>query len=305
MRSARPPLALLVALLPLLPVLARPASAQATGKPASASAGGPAGLTLDEVNDRRSRSVARLLLTLVASDLKDSDVRGKRIVVRKAVDDTGASLVPAGADEATFELNLGALSERSRKTPAGFLVRLESPSRAAKSLTVVSGQVEIYVPGRDPASTVTIQRYLSTDGRPLADPALSSNGVKVTVLGPKGFAAERKAAGEAARKKAREEGLGEYEVEQRGESAERLMPGFDPKLHTLLKVDDPHDRIGSFGHVDPQGKEAPAWSEIDSGYALLTHPADERGTEWGLRIHLKTPKSMVVRTFALKDVPLP
>jgi hypothetical protein len=257
------------------------------------------------VNDRRAESFARVVLSFVTPDLKAAEVRGQRIVVKEAVDDTGANLVPDGAAEAKFELNYGALSFRSQKEPAAFRVELKSPARAAKSLKVVSGQVELYVPGRDPASSVTVAKYLSTDGRPLSDPALSANGVEVTVLGPKGIAAERKAAGEEARKEAREAGRDPADVEELGASAEKsYLSNYDPKYHTVLKVMDPNDRIGAYAHVSPQGKEDPASSSFFSGYIFMTHDP-EVGPDWGLRIQLKTPKSMLVRTFALKDVPLP
>jgi len=307
MRTARLPLALLLVLLPLAPGISRAASAPAAGKPEPQSAGAPARLVLSEVNDRRSRSGGLLVLTLVAPDLSDADVRGQRVVVREATDGTGANLVPEGEGDSTLEVHLGALSSSSRKRPAAFLVQLKSPTRAATSLKLVSGQVEIYVPDRDPASSVTVPKYMSADGRPVNDPALASNGVEVTVLGPKGLAAEKKAAAEAARKKARDEGLSADLVEMEGRHAGERdpVPGYDPKLHTLLKVKDPNGRLGSFGHVDPQGKEEPAWSELGSGYALLTHSAEARGPDWGLRIHLKTPKSLLVRPFVQKDVPLP
>jgi hypothetical protein len=306
MRFHRFPLALLLSAPPLFLALALSSWAEAADKPAPPpSSGAPATLTLAEVNDRRSESFARVALSFVAPDLKASEVRGQRIVVKEAVDDTGTNLVPDNAAEATFELNYGALSFRSQKEPAQFRVELKSPSRAATSLKLVSGHVELYVPGRDPASSVTVAKYLSTDGRPLSDPALSANGVEVTVLGPKGIAAERKAAGEKARKEAREAGRDPADVEELGASEEKnYLSNYDPKYHTVLKVKDPNDRIGAYAHVSPQGKEDPASSSLFSGYVFLTH-APELGPDWGLRIQLKTPKSMLVRPIALKDVPLP
>lgn len=288
-------------LAPAPPFVAAPAG---TAAPTPAS-GASAGLTLAEVNDRRAKSFPRVTLTLLAPDLRGEEVRGQRVVLKGAVDDTGANLVPEGAAEAPFQANYGALSDRAQREPAKVRVELKSPAREATSLKIVSGQVELYVPGRDPASSVTVARYFSTDGRPLSDPALSANGVEVTVLGPKGIAAERKAAGEAARKEAREAGRDPADVEELGASEEKNhLSNYDPKYHTVLKVKDPNDRIGAYAHVDPQGKEDPASSSLFSGYIFMTHDP-EVGPDWGLKIQLKTPKSMLVRPFTLKDVPLP
>ncbi len=189
-------------LAPRPPLVAEPAGTAAS-TPAS---GASAGLTLAEVNDRRAKSFPKITLTLLAPDFLEAEVRGQRVVLKEAGDDTGANLVPEGAAEAPFHLNYAALSNRAQREPAKVRVELKSPARAVTSMKVVSGQVELHVPGRDPASSVTVAKYLSTDGRPLSDPALSANGVEVTVLGPKGIAAERKAAEEAARKEAREAG---------------------------------------------------------------------------------------------------
>ena len=298
MRSLRLPLALLLSVAPLALGPAR----TATGAPPSPA---DAGLELAEINDRRAAMFPRVTLTLVARDLKASEVRGQKILLKGAVDDTGANLLPDDAADAKFELSRGALAFRAEKEPATFRVELMSPARTAKSLKDVSGRIELYVPGRDPASAVTFQKLASWDGRALSDPALSANGVEVTVLGPKGVAAERKAAGEAARKAARAEGKEAGEVEQAGKSAEEsVLSTFDPKWHTVLKVRDPNDRIGAFAFIGAGAKEFPASSSFFSGYTFLVRDPDV-GEDPGLRILLKTPRSLLVRPFALKDVPLP
>lgn len=298
MRSLRLPLALLLSVAPFALAPAPPAA----GAPPS---GADAGLALTEVNDRRAAMFPRVALTLVAADLKASEVRGQKIVVKGAVDVTGASLLPDDAADAKFELNRGALAFRAEKEPATFRIELKSPARTAKSLKTVSGQIEIYVPGRDSASAVAFQKISSRDGRALSDPALSANGVEVTLLGPKGVAAERRAAGEAARKAARSEGKEATEIEEAGKSAEEsVLSTFDPKWHTVLKVKDPNDRIGAFAFVGTGAKEFPASSSFFGGYTFLVRDPDA-GEDPGLRILLRTPKSTLVRPFALKDVPLP
>jgi hypothetical protein len=283
------------------------AMADQAGKSAvSTPATPPAGVTLAEINDHRAESFARVRLSFVIPDLLASEVRGQRVLLKEAKDDGGASLVPEGAADAEMEENRGALAIGAAKEPATFEVELKSPARSSKSLKVVSGEVEMYVPGRDPGSAVTIPKFASQDGRPLSAPVLSANGIVITILGKNGFAAERKAAGAAARKAALADRDSAEEAGEKAASAEKyFLSNYDPRYHTVLKVKDPKGRIGSYSFVDPQGKEGPASSMLFSGYMFLTHGPDEVGPATSLRIQLKTPKNILRRPFNLKDVPLP
>jgi hypothetical protein len=282
------------------------AMADQAGKGAAASPVASVGVTLAEINDHRAESFARVRLSFVVPDLVASEVRGQRVLLKEAKDDSGASLVPEGAADAKMEENRGALAIGAGKEPVTFDVELKSPARSSKSLRIVTGEVELYAPGRDPGSAVTIPKFASQDGRPLSAPVLSANGIVITILGKNGLAAERKAAGAAARKAALAAKDSAEEVREKVASAEKeFLWNYDPRYHTVLKVKDPKNRVGSYSFVDPQGKEEPASSMLFSGYMFLTHGPDEAGPEWGLRIQLKTPKNLLRRPFSLKDVPLP
>jgi hypothetical protein len=274
--------------------------------PSTPTAAAP-GPTLLAIQERRSSSFAQVLLRLEVPGVTNSEVRAQRVLVKKAVDDTGASLVPDDAAAAGFELNYGAGADQGEKPePATFDVRLKSPARAAKSLTVVSGEAELFVPGRDPDSSVTVSQFASQDGRPISSAALSKNDIEITVLGKTGFAAEKKAAGEAARRAALEAGDSAEDAGEKATYAEGdFLSNFDPRYQSLLKVKDPHDRIGSYAYVDPKGVGNPVNNMLIQGYTFLTHGTDAPGADWGLRIQLRTPKSLLVQPFVLKDVPLP
>lgn len=304
------PLALALALL----TSAFPSEGQARGtakKPAAApvapAAATPVKVTLVEINDRRAASFPRLTLTLSLPDFTASEVGGQRVVVREAVDDAGASLVPDGAADAPFEASDGPGPRKSAAAePATIQIQLKSPSRSARTLKTLSGEVELYVPGRDPTSSATISKFASKVDQPLSNPALTANGVKVTVVSAKSLAARKKAAGEEARKKAIKDGWDADMVKSEAESAEKqFLWNYDARYQTLLKVSDPKERVASYAYVDPQGKEAPVRDMEMEGYTLLTHGTDAPGADWGLRIRLKTQKSQLRHSFALKDVTLP
>lgn len=304
------PLALALALV----IAAFPSEGQARGaakKPAAAPAPSaaptPLKAVLVEINDRRAESFPALTLTLSLPDFTAAEVGGQRVVVREAVDDTGASLVPEGAADARFEANEAPPTRKSAASePATIQLKLKSPSRSAKTLKTLSGEVELYVPGRDPTSSATIAKFASKVDQPLSDPALAANGVKVTVVSAKSLAARKKAAGEEARKKALKDGWDADMVKSEAESAEKqFLWNYDARYQTLLKVSDPKERVASYAYVDPQGKEAPVRDMEMEGYTLLTHGTDAPGADWGLRVRLKTQKSQFRHSIALKDVPLP
>ncbi len=247
---------------------------------------------------------------MTVPDLTDNEVRGLRVLVKEAVDDTGAKLVADDAAEAQLVENTSASATEpgEKPEPMTFNVTLKCPARAAAVLKGVSGEAQFFVPGRDPGSSTTIAKFASLTDKPLPSPTLKANGVEIVVLSETGVRVEKKAAGDAARAKAKKEELDAESVESAGMEAEKdCLASYDPRFAQLLKVKDPQRRVGSYAYVDPKGQEIPVQKLEMWGYTFLAHGGgeDAPGPDWGLRIHLKTPGSMVVRSFALKDVPLP
>jgi hypothetical protein len=183
---------------------------------------------------------------------------------------------------------------------------LRSPARDAKVLAAVTGEVEVHSSGRDPASTVTIPDFLAWDGVALSPPSFSSVGVEVVLLGRRGLAAERKAAGEAARRSAASRGLGGREATVEAfEAEEGVLRQNNPLIYTALKAKDPLERIVEIVYVDPRGSEVAVPVFRDGEYRLLQDYGRKPGRGWALRIRLRTPETFLLVPFALKDVPLP
>ncbi len=77
-----------------------------------------------------------------------SEVESARVLVRTAVDDLGTNLVPDNAAAAA----LAPLKGESPEAPIVLPVPLKLAARKAVSLREVSGEIELSVPGADPAA---------------------------------------------------------------------------------------------------------------------------------------------------------
>jgi len=133
-------------------------------------------LVVDRLTESRARTAANEAsgrLTLMPSLEGEglAEAKAFRLRVAAAKDDTGRSLLPEEPEPSPWE-----------ESPAGpgLWIAVQSPARAASSVSV-SGTVELWTPGRDPAAEVTIPRGLARPGKPLAAPGLRDAGVVLTL----------------------------------------------------------------------------------------------------------------------------
>jgi hypothetical protein len=87
---------------------------------------------------------------------KRSEIESARVLVRTAVDDLGTNLVLENAAAAA----LAPLKGENPEAPVVLPVPLKLAARKAVSLREVSGDIELYVPGGDPAAAASNPRYL-------------------------------------------------------------------------------------------------------------------------------------------------
>lgn len=87
---------------------------------------------------------------------KRSEIESARVLVRTAVDDLGTNLVLENAAAAVLE----PLKGENPEAPVVLPVPLKLAVRKAVSLREVSGEIELYVPGGDPAAAAANPRYL-------------------------------------------------------------------------------------------------------------------------------------------------
>lgn len=194
------------------------------------------------------------------------DVESARVVVAKAVDDLGASLVGDGAADAALEPIRG----EDAAAPVVLSIPLRLASRKAATIRDVSGEIELYVPNADPGAAVTVPRFRAQAGKSVASSTFAAYGV-VVVLAPTQVA--------------------------------EALPADPDEL--VLKVTDPDGRIEGFYFVDPEGTAWATNREERGGFAVVSASAETPGPEWGLKVRLRTPGTLRRYRFALRDVPLP
>ncbi len=317
MKVARNPLPLLV----VMALVAAPAAAQSkarskpkvaaaakTATPAPANAT-PANTKLTSVEDRRSSgSFPRCTLGIELPDIPAVDAKASRVVVRKAVDDLGTNLVREDAAEARLEPTQRGQLGRPKEGPAPppiVFAELKNPSRKAKTLREVSGEIELYIPSRDPNGEADVPRILSMSGKPLAHAALKANGVGIAVLSEDQIAVERKKAGDAERAKAKKEGMTDEEtIRSMVEYAVDSFPkGGEGQI--VLRVKDPKKAIQDFKMADGEGSPQFNGKSEQAGFTILEFWGDEPKPDWTMKILMQSDTSLVRLTFVFRDVPLP
>jgi hypothetical protein len=310
MRIVLAPLALTLLIDPTLLAQAKvKAPARAPLKaPAPLAYVAPAKVTLGQVHDRRSDGsfFKRLEINLELPDIPAADVAAARTVVTTSVDDTGRNLVPEdsgkGGLQPIMQGRFGGSAEKSE--PVKVTLELKNPARKANVVTSVAGEIELYMPGKDPNSVATIPKFTAQAGRPLADPALKANGVEITLVGKEQLDAEKKRQLEKLKQEAKKQGLSGEALEERiaDFSSEFLKPD---EGDVVLRVHAPEGRIQQIVYVDAAGQEKLASKSEKQGFTVLSTWGEKPGPDWSLRVRMKTPKTLVRHSYALKDVPLP
>lgn len=293
----------------------------APSEPAAQAAPPRVRIAVESVLDRRTtrdfpRSELSITFRLEGEDA--GAVRSARVHLAKASDNTGRSLIPSAAESGQDADHWEESREEGPPTPR---VNLASPSRKAKSLTAVEGVLETYLPSRDPAGTVRIDRVMAKkDKPPVAMPALASRSIQIQVLSKEGLEKEKKQAEEkkkaqAAKKKKGKKGSETALEDMAGEMAGVLGDALAGMLERLflsagendliLKVADPGKKIFSFDLVAPDGAPIRSYGTMDlEGYRIvrMLEPIPQNAA---LQVRLKTPKSFGEVPFTLAEVNFP
>ncbi len=254
------------------------------------------------VNDRRTTgSFAQLGITLELPKLKSSEVGGSRIVIARATDDRGNDLVD---HEATPQLETNArLHMKESTAPANVTLNLKNPDRKAKTVKEVSGEIELFLPGRDPNSIADLTGFVPQSGKPMANKALKANGVEITFLTPKQIDAEKQKRMDAKKKEYLDAG---YEAEGVNSMVESEFESFASDENELLAiVKDPNQRIQDVAYIDGNGELQMASMRIEDGIARVSTWSGKPQANWKLRVTMQTPKNLVKYPFSITNVALP
>jgi hypothetical protein len=265
-------------------------------------------VTVQQINDRRTNgSFSHLSISLELPKIRSTEVEASRVLLAAATDDSGKSLLDPEATEPQLEPNMSGRMGGAAATPppASVRVMLANPDRKATTVKEVRGEIELYMPAKDPNSVAEIPKFVSLSGKPLGHKALKANGVEITLLTEKQIEAERKRIAEAKRKEYKDAGW------EDGESLEEMLKNLLSSLlgiqetDLLLRIKDPNKRIQAIAFVDAAGEVKHVSTRDEEGLTYLSTWGDKPQPDWKLRISMKTAKNMVRHSFALKDLALP
>lgn len=258
-----------------------------------------------QVNDRRTKgSFSQLEITLELPGIKSTDVAAFRVLVASATDDAGTSLVNTEAEAPALEPNARALYGND-DGPASVRVTLKNPPRKATAVKQVAGDIELFMPSKDPNSVAEIAKFTSQSGKTLSHKALKANGVEIAPVSEAQLAAERKRLTDAKTKELKDAGYDEETTKSVLESFSDGLLKFDDG-EVPLRVKDPNKRIQDISYVDGKGEVKHASMHDDeNGYTVLSTWGEKPEPDWKLRVSMKTPKNLVRYPFVLTNVALP
>jgi hypothetical protein len=267
----------------------------------------PVEVTVQQVNDRRtSGSFSHLTISLELPRVRSAEVAASRVFVTTATDNSGRSLIEPEAGEPQLESNMRpGDSTKTPPPPATVSVTLANPDRKATAVKEVRGEIELYMPAKDPNSVAEIAKFLSSSGKPLTHKALKANAVEIALLSPAQIDSERKRMADVKRKEAKESGW------QDGEDLDALVKSSTESLwaveegELLVRVKDPNHRLQEIAYVDAAGEEKRISTRTEEGLVYFSTWGDKPQADWKLKVSMKTPKNLVRYSFALKDVALP
>jgi hypothetical protein len=286
----------------LVAPLAMPGAGTASEPPAPATRA-----SIVSLGDVRGGSAfSRLEIEVEFPDFPAAEVAAARLHVRKAVDDTGRDLVPEEDRKAPLEpIRQGRSAGPDEKpAPAVVQMKLRNPARKAKQLAEVSGEIELYLPARDPNAVAIIPNIPAWAGKRLESPAFAASKVRIAMLTTEQLEAEKKREAEKRKEEARKHGV-------LGEMLEPLASAFLQAFFTpeagdvVLMVEDPDGRVVQMALLDAAGEDQTTGRMQQQGLNVLSSSRRGPGPDWSLEVRLKTPKTQVLRSFTLKDVRLP
>lgn len=262
---------------------------------------------LDEVIDNRVSAgpfVGSLDLRVKVTGSSADKASGARIVVKEAKDDRGTLLADAASSPPDFmprEYNSGTLQ-----------ISLKSPTRAASSVRV-KGNVELFLPARDPNAVVKIDKAFSKLDVPLSSKALKTAKIEITPLSLDGYRKMRESRKidakkiEEIRAEGKKRGVPENEIEaviglaQAFDSMDADVPegaiilsGKKASFDRIFRV----EVLGSDGKPINVGNRSTSTRGEDS--VMTLQPSEPPPANATLQLYLLTDKSKVSTPFELK-----
>ena len=261
------------------------------------------------VEDQRSSDERSggLSIELILKGSGAAGVRAVRVRVKSAKDDVGSVLTRPDDKPRDFE----DFAENRQPGPG---VHLTSPRRDASTVDV-SGEVELFLPARDPNTNQRFEQFLGGLDKPLSSTALKAAKVEITPLSPKEYRSRQeknRPTQEQIVAEGKKHGVSDAEIQQAIAMMDALtsLSGEPPSENSvLLETKDPDGRIMAIDVVKPDGAELKAPSRGSSGGRELKlvkiDLSEKPPADAALLVKLRTAKSVVTVPLNLRGIALP
>lgn len=277
------------------------------------------------VEDRRSTSghfVGLGIELKVVGDLL-KEAKAVRLVVERAIDETGKDLVDAEKSKSGFEQIRSAGENNMQLSLA-----LKNPARQATVVREVSGYIEIFVPAKGAQSNITVANFMAGTGKPVTDATLKQAGIELTVWTKAQYEARKKAEEERLRKEREEKRKkgGNEPFEELGEAVAETMIGIFGKMFgggfeemgefgVAIQINDPNGKLMDIAFEDAQGKPIKhkgmstlglSLSDLRKGQRTASYEFTDKLPDTArLKLALLTPEAIVKEPFKLTNIALP
>jgi len=244
-----------------------------------------------------------------------NEAKGIRVILDKAVDDTGRDLLNPEKKSDEFDDISSSFGNREKID-----IEMKNASRQAATVQEISGRIELFIPKRDPKASLLFPGALKNTGRPLTSADLKAAGITITIWTKEQYEVRRKA--EEARIKKEMEERKKKAAENPGDPSDEMIEGLMKIFGGLfsamtemgenavaLQLSDKQGKLISIEFEDAAGKpisrqgRSTMGSKDDQTQILEFEnklPADAR-----MRVYLLTPRSVVSTPFKLTNIPLP
>ena len=218
-----------------------------------------------------------------------------------AVDDTGQNLLK-DTNKASSFFDSGS----EKKDTLEERIKLKNPSRNARVIKSLQGELEIFQPTIENEGLVIIEDFISHPSEPIASSTLDKWNVQVTYLTKESYILKKKEFEEGNKeelKKAADRYGGTFS-EMFNDFFEETLS--DEKNTLQFYVKDPDNRVVDLAFIDNMGNPVKVWRRSSMGelrtysFKKMIPPPDTK-----LVIYLATPDSIKIVPFKLNDIALP
>ena len=225
--------------------------------------------------------------------------------ILSAQDDKGNDLRKEQQDQSGFSYSYHSGGDSDNQGEMKQQLDLKNPARAAATIQELSGNIELYVPDKDPKSKVLVKGFLKQTGKTILSDSLKKAKVDIAVLNKEQFEAMKKKKEEAEAAGGAPAGKDPMTLllTAFAESFSGYTSVQDNTLVFLIK--DPGNRLVDLEVVDDTGKTIP-YSSRSGGSEMRTIDFDGPLPDTAqLAIYVETTTSLVRAPFALNNITLP